>query len=60
MRGLRRELGLGSTTAAVIGGIIAVCILRTPADMAKALGLPCDRLLAGSFGIDGKFEQIIS
>jgi basic amino acid/polyamine antiporter, APA family len=38
--GLRRELGLGSTTAAVIGGIIAVGIFLTPAGMAKALGSP--------------------
>jgi APA family basic amino acid/polyamine antiporter len=37
---LRRELGLGSTTAAVIGGIIAVGIFLTPAGMAKALGSP--------------------
>src|SRR6266852_2638174 len=39
-RGLRRELGLASTTAAVIGGIIAVGIFLTPAGMAKALGSP--------------------
>jgi APA family basic amino acid/polyamine antiporter len=38
--GLRRELGLASTTAAVIGGIIAVGIFLTPAGMAKALGSP--------------------
>jgi basic amino acid/polyamine antiporter, APA family len=38
--GLRRQLGLGSTTAAVIGGIIAVGIFLTPAGMAKALGSP--------------------
>jgi APA family basic amino acid/polyamine antiporter len=37
---LRRELGLASTTAAVIGGIIAVGIFLTPAGMAKALGSP--------------------
>jgi hypothetical protein len=30
--GLRRQLGLASTTAAVIGGIIAVGIFLTPAD----------------------------
>jgi APA family basic amino acid/polyamine antiporter len=39
-QGLKRELGLGSTTAAVIGGIIAVGIFLTPAGMAKALGSP--------------------
>ena len=39
-QGLRRELGLGSTTAAIIGGIIAVGIFLTPAGMAKALGSP--------------------
>jgi len=38
--GLRRELGLTSTTAAVVGGIIAVGIFLTPAGMAKALGSP--------------------
>jgi APA family basic amino acid/polyamine antiporter len=38
--GLRRELGLASTTATVIGGIIAVGIFLTPAGMAKALGSP--------------------
>ena len=37
---LRRQLGLGSTTAAVIGSIIAVGIFLTPAGMAKALGSP--------------------
>jgi amino acid transporter len=38
--GLRRQLGLASTTAAVIGGIIAVGIFLTPAGMARALGSP--------------------
>src|SRR5437879_6558951 len=37
-QGLRREVGLASTTSAVIGGIIAVGIFLTPAGMAKALG----------------------
>jgi len=37
---LRRELGLASTTAAIIGGIVAVGIFLTPAGMAKALGSP--------------------
>ena len=37
---LRRELGLASTTSAVINGIIAVGIFLTPAGMAKALGSP--------------------
>lgn len=36
-QGLRRELGLASTTSAVIGGIIAVGIFLTPAGMAQAL-----------------------
>src|SRR6478609_10467015 len=39
-QGLRRELGLASTTSAVIGEIIAVGIFLTPAGMAKALGSP--------------------
>jgi APA family basic amino acid/polyamine antiporter len=39
-QGLRRELGLASTTSAVINGIIAVGIFLTPAGMAKALGSP--------------------
>ncbi len=43
--GLRRELGLASTTSAVIGGIIAVGIFLTPAGMAKALGSPLWLLL---------------
>jgi APA family basic amino acid/polyamine antiporter len=42
---LRRELGLASTTSAVIGGIIAVGIFLTPAGMAKALGSPMWLLL---------------
>ena len=44
-QGLRRELGLASTTSAVIGGIIAVGIFLTPAGMAKALGSPLWLLL---------------
>jgi APA family basic amino acid/polyamine antiporter len=39
-RGLRRELGLASATAAVAGECIAVGIFLTPAGMAKALGSP--------------------
>src|ERR1700687_3553654 len=39
-QGLRRQLGLASTTSAVIGGIIAVGIFLTPAGMAKSLGSP--------------------
>src|SRR4026209_1953608 len=39
-QGLRRELGLASTTSAVIGGIIAVGIFLTPAGMAKDLASP--------------------
>jgi APA family basic amino acid/polyamine antiporter len=38
--GLRRQLGLGSATAAVAGEAIAVGIFLTPAGMAKALGSP--------------------
>ena len=38
--GLRRQLGLGSTTAAAIAGIVAVGIILTPAEMVKALGSP--------------------
>ncbi len=37
---LRRELGLGSATAAVAGECIAVGIFLTPAGMARALGSP--------------------
>jgi APA family basic amino acid/polyamine antiporter len=37
---LRRELGLGSATAAVAGSAIAVGIFLTPAGMAKSLGSP--------------------
>jgi basic amino acid/polyamine antiporter, APA family len=44
-QGLRRELGLASTTSAVIGGVIAVGIFLTPAGMAKALGSPMWLLL---------------
>ncbi len=39
-QGLKRELGLGSATAAVAGEVIAVGIFLTPAGMAKALGSP--------------------
>jgi APA family basic amino acid/polyamine antiporter len=37
---LKRQLGLGSATAAVVGEVIAVGIFLTPAGMAKALGSP--------------------
>jgi APA family basic amino acid/polyamine antiporter len=37
---LRRELGLGSAIAAVVGESIAIGIFMTPAGMAKALGSP--------------------
>lgn len=37
---LRRQLGLGSATAAVAGEAIAVGIFLTPAGMAKSLGSP--------------------
>jgi len=39
-QGLKRELGLGSATAAVAGEMIAVGIFLTPSGMAKALGSP--------------------
>jgi basic amino acid/polyamine antiporter, APA family len=39
-RGLRRDLGLGSATAAVAGEAIAVGIFLAPAGMAKSLGSP--------------------
>ena len=39
-RGLKRELGLGSATAMVVGEVIAVGIFLTPAAMAKSLGSP--------------------
>jgi APA family basic amino acid/polyamine antiporter len=38
--GLRRQLGLASVTALVIGEVIAVGIFLTPAEMAKSLGSP--------------------
>jgi APA family basic amino acid/polyamine antiporter len=38
--GLRRQLGLGSATAAVTGEAIGVGIFLTPAAMAKSLGSP--------------------
>jgi len=38
--GLRRELGLASATAAVVGEAIAVGIFLTPAGMARSLGSP--------------------
>lgn len=37
---LRRQLGLASTTALVVGEVIAVGIFLTPAEMAKSLGSP--------------------
>jgi basic amino acid/polyamine antiporter, APA family len=37
---LRRQLGLGSATALVVGEIIGVGIFLTPAGMAKSLGSP--------------------
>jgi basic amino acid/polyamine antiporter, APA family len=37
---LRRQLGLGSATALIVGEVIAVGIFLTPADMAKSLGSP--------------------
>ena len=37
---LRRQLGLGSAVALVVGEVIGVGIFLTPAGMAKALGSP--------------------
>src|SRR5689334_18502568 len=37
---LRRQLGLGSATALVVGEVIGVGIFLTPAGMAKTLGAP--------------------
>ena len=42
---LRRQLGLGSATALVVGEIIGVGIFLTPAGMAKSLGSPLLMLL---------------
>ena len=42
---LKRELGLGSATAAVAGEAIAVGIFLTPAGMSKSLGSPLWLLL---------------
>jgi APA family basic amino acid/polyamine antiporter len=39
-QGLRRQLGLGSATAAVAGEAIGVGIFLTPASMAKSVGSP--------------------
>ncbi|MGA9254994.1 MAG: hypothetical protein WBV98_00185 [Candidatus Sulfotelmatobacter sp.] len=44
--GLRRELGLVSTTASGIGEIVAVGIFLTPAGIAKALASPLWLLVA--------------
>ncbi len=38
--GLRRQLGLASVTALVVGEVIAVGIFLTPAEIAKSLGSP--------------------
>ena len=40
MTGLRRQLGVRTATALVVGEVIAVGIFLTPAGMAKALGSP--------------------
>ena len=44
--GLRRELGLASAVAVVVGECIAVGIFLTPAGMAKSLGSPMWILIA--------------
>ncbi|MGA9076618.1 MAG: hypothetical protein WB368_21060 [Candidatus Sulfotelmatobacter sp.] len=43
---MRRELGLVSTTASVIGEIVAFGIFRTSAGIAKALASPLWLLVA--------------
>ena len=40
MPALKRELGLGSATAMVVGEVIAVGIFLTPGDMTRSLGSP--------------------
>ena len=40
MTGLRRQIGIKTATALVVGEVIAVGIFLTPAGMAKALGSP--------------------
>lgn len=40
MTGLRRQIGIRTATALVVGEVIAVGIFLTPAGMAKALGSP--------------------
>ena len=40
MTGLRRQIGVRTATALVVGEVIAVGIFLTPAGMAKALGSP--------------------
>jgi APA family basic amino acid/polyamine antiporter len=42
---LRRQLGLGSAVALIVGEVIGVGIFLTPAGMAKALGSPLGLLL---------------
>ena len=37
---LRRQLGLASATATVVGEVIAVGIFLTPAEMSKTIGSP--------------------
>ncbi|NUO80034.1 amino acid permease [candidate division KSB1 bacterium] len=39
-RELRRQLGLASATALIVGEVIAIGIFLTPAEMAKSLGSP--------------------
>jgi APA family basic amino acid/polyamine antiporter len=38
--GLRRQLGLGSATAVVVGEVVGIGIFLTPAGMARSLGSP--------------------
>jgi APA family basic amino acid/polyamine antiporter len=56
---LKRQLGLGSATAMVIGETIAVGIFLTPAQMAKTLGSPLlilfVWLLMGAMALSGAF-----
>jgi APA family basic amino acid/polyamine antiporter len=57
--GLRRQLGLSSATAAVVGQVIALGIFLTPAGMAKSLGSPfwvlTVWLLMGGMALCGAF-----
>ncbi|HWC78221.1 MAG TPA: amino acid permease, partial [Blastocatellia bacterium] len=57
--GLKRELGLASATAMVVGEVIAVGIFLTPAAMARSLGSPLLVLVVwlamGAMALSGAF-----